>query len=121
MKTPIVFVVAARLSTPLGAQEERKPAPKDSVRASVPGCSKGRIFTAGPRAEDGPSAVGVPAGMHLRMNGPKEMMAEIKRQERSRIEITGLIKKGQVGQDGVRLGPGVRITGGSAPPNGNLL
>jgi hypothetical protein len=55
------------------------------------------------------------------MNGPKEMMAEIERQERSRIEITGVIKRGQVGQDGVRLGPGVRITGGSAPSSGSLL
>src|SRR5262249_4177841 len=56
--------------------------------------------------------------MHLRMSGPKAMIAEIKRHEGSRIEITGLMKKGQIGQDGVGVGSGVRITGG--PSGGGL-
>jgi hypothetical protein len=54
------------------------------------------------------------------MNGPKEMMAEIKSHEGSRIEITGLMKKGQVGQEGIALGPGVRITPGPSASGGGL-
>lgn len=46
-------------------------------------------------------------------------MAEIKRQEGSRIEITGLMKKGQIGQSGVAIG-GVRIAAGSSPSGGGL-
>jgi hypothetical protein len=114
MKTIVCLVVAAMLGGPLGAQE-KKPVPKDSVRVFVPGCSKDHMFTAGQRSEDtgGPP---VPEGMHLRMSGPKKLMAEIKGHEGSRIEITGLMKKGQ--EAGISLGHGVRITPGS-PSSGS--
>jgi hypothetical protein len=58
--------------------------------------------------------------MHLRMNGPKKMMAEIEAHQGSMIEITGLMKKGQYGSDGVGIGGGVRITPGPAPSAGGL-
>ena len=64
--------------------------------------------------------------MHLRMNGPKKLMAEIKAHDGSMIEITGLMKKGQYNQTGINLGGGVRITPGSpsagrpAPPVASL-
>jgi len=115
-----VFVVAAAalLSAPLGAQE-KKPVPKDSVRVSIPGCSKGYVFTVGARTEDMPSGSGIPEGMHIRMSGPKKMMGEIKGQEGSRIEITGLMKKGQYAQGGVGIGGGVRI--GPGPTSSGSL
>lgn len=119
MKTTAFFVVAAMLSGPLAAQE-KKPVPKDSVRVFIPGCSKGRVFTAGPRTEDEPSGSPIPEGMHLRMNGPKETMAEIKGHEGSRIEITGLMKKGQFAEGGVSIGRGVRIGPGPSSPGGRL-
>jgi len=118
MKTTIFFcAVAAMLNVTPGAQEG-KPVPKDSVRVFVPGCSKGYVFTAGRRTEDQPGSA-VPEGMHLRMSGAKPLMAEIKRQEGSRIEITGLMKKGQFGQDGIGIG-GVRISPGPSQPGGLL-
>jgi hypothetical protein len=117
MNTTIFFVVAAVLSGPVGAQET-KPVPKDSVRVSVPGCSKGFVFTAGRRTEDQPGPP-IPEGMHLRMSGPKKLMTEIKGQEGSMIEITGLMKKGQAG-DGIALGGGVRVTGASPTAGGGV-
>ena len=54
------------------------------------------------------------------MNGPKSMMAEIKGQQGSMIEITGLIKKGQIAQDGISIGHGVRVTGGTSPSDPGL-
>ena len=120
MKTTLLAVVAcAALSGPLIAQEQ-KPVPKDSVRVSIPGCAKGRVFTAGPRTEDQPGRSDIRDGMHLRMNGPKAMMAEIKDHESSMIEIAGLIKKGQYRQDGVGVGHGVWISPGPSPSGGNL-
>jgi hypothetical protein len=120
MRTTIVITVAvAVLSGPMMAQEQ-KPVPKDSVRVSIPGCTKGYIFTAGRRTQDEPGSVDVPEGMHFRMNGPKKMMAEIKAREGSMIEITGVTKKGQYKPDGIRIGGGVRVapgpgTGGTFP------
>ena len=119
MRTAVVITAAvALLSGPLGAQEN-KPVPKDSVRVFIPGCTKGFVFTAGRRTQDQPGSVDIPEGMHLRMNGPKKMMAEIKAREGSMIEIAGLMRKGQYKPDGVRIG-GVRISPGRAPSDGSL-
>jgi hypothetical protein len=114
-----VTVAVAVLSGPLDAQEN-KPVPKDSVRVLIPGCTKGFIFTAGRRSQDQPGSVDIPEGMHLRMNGPKKMMTEIKAHEGSMIEITGLMKKGQYKPDGVAIGGGVRIGPGPAPTGGSV-
>ena len=100
-----------------GAQEPKK-VPKDSVRVTVPGCTKGYVFTAGAKKEDQVSRNGVPEGIHLRMNGPKKMINDIKVHEGSMVEITGLMKKGQYGQDGVGIGGGVRVMPGTTSPGG---
>ena len=114
----VVIVAVALLSGPLAAQEN-KPVPKDSVRVFIPGCAKGYIFTAGPRTPDQPGTPEIREGMHLRMNGPKKIMDEIKAQQGSMIEIIGLMKKGQY-QDGVSVGHGIRISPGPAPTAGSL-
>jgi hypothetical protein len=119
MKTTAVIALAIAVSGAwVLAQEKPKPVPKDSVRVFIPGCSAGYIFTAGPRSEDQPGRADIPEGMHLRMNGPKQMLSEIKAHEGSMIEITGLMKKGQR-NDGVTVG-GVRISPGQSP-TGNAM
>ena len=124
--TVVITVAGAMLSGPLVAQEEKR-VPKDSVRVSIPGCSKGYIFTVGRRTADQPGSVDIQEGLHLRMSGPKKILTEIKAREGSMIEITGLMKKGQYGPTGVGLGGGVRIappgpatTGGSLPATANV-
>ena len=121
MKTSAAITLAiAVLSGPLVAQED-KPVPKDSARVSIPGCTKGYIFTAGRRTQDEPGSGDIPDGMHVRMNGPKRMMAEIKAHEGSMIVITGLMKKGQSKPDGIGIGGGVRIGPGPGPTGGSQI
>src|SRR5262249_23353056 len=103
MKQFLFIAVAAALTLSPGAQEP-KPVPKDSVRVSIPGCTKGYIFPAGRRTADEPGSVDVPEGMHMRMNGPKKTIDEIKAHEGSTIVITGLMKKGQFTPGGVGIG-----------------
>src|SRR5437764_14865389 len=107
MRITAAFVVAAAMLSASLAAQEQKPVPKGSMRVSIPGCTKGYIFTAGPRTVDEPGSVDVPQGMHFRMNAPKKMMAEIKAHEGSMIAITGVMKRGQYNPNGVRLGGGV--------------
>ena len=116
MKTAVIIIVLAALSGPLIAQE-RKPVPKNSVRVSIPGCTKGYVFTVGARTVDQPGSADIPEGMHLRMNGPKDLMKQIKAHEGSMIEVTGLMKKGQYDPRGVGIG-GIRISPGAAPGGG---
>lgn len=89
MKKTLAVLIVTVSALVIARAQEQKPVPKDSVRVSIPGCSKDHMFTAGPPAEE-QGGTPVPEGTHLRMNGPKSMMAEIKGQEGSRIEITGL-------------------------------
>src|SRR6266542_2146378 len=114
--TAVIIFSITVLSGPL-APQETKPVPKDSMRVSIPGCTKGFIFTAGRRTQDEPGSADLPEGTHLRMNGPKSMMAEIKAREGSMIEITGLMKKGQY-KEGVAIGGGVRVSPGPGPGGG---
>jgi len=117
--TTLIAVAVALLSASLLAQE-KKPVPKDSVRVFIPGCTKGYVFTAGPRTADQPGSVDIADGTHLRMSGPKKIMAAIKAHEGSMIEITGLMKKGQYGPAGIEIGGGVRIAPGPPPSSGSL-
>ena len=117
--TAVILAAVAVLSGALPAQE-LKPVPKDSVRVFVPGCTKGYVFTAGRRTEDEPGNVDIPEGMHIRMNGPKKVMAEIKAHEGSMIEITGLMMKGQFKTGGVGVGGAVRVTPGTAQMGGGV-
>jgi hypothetical protein len=115
----VIAVAVAVLSGQLVAQEE-KPVPKDSVRVTIPGCTKGYIFTAGRRTPDQPGSVDIPEGLHMRMSGPKKVIADIKAHEGSMVEITGLVKRGQYNPGGVGIGGGVRITPGPAPTGGSV-
>src|SRR5512140_1289850 len=104
MKTRIGLAIAVVVGvTASFAAQEQKKVPKDSVRVTLPGCTRGYIFTAAPRTEEHPGSVDVPPGMHFRMNGPKKLINEIKAHEGTMIELTGIIKKGQYGPPGIGL------------------
>ena len=122
MKSVVLIVVTlvALAGTPLAAQET-KPVPKDSVRVTIPGCSKGYVFTASRRTPDEPGSSEIQEGMHIRMNGPKKLMAEIKAHEGSMIAITGLMRKGQLRPDGVAIGGGIRVAPAPAGPGGSVI
>jgi hypothetical protein len=118
MRIPIVVIATVAVLCGHLVAQEQKPVPKDSMRVSIPGCTKGYIFTAGRRSQDEPGSVDVPEGMHFRMNGPKKLIGEIKAQEGSMIVLTGVTKKGQYKPDGVAIGGNVRVSpgpGGSFP------
>jgi hypothetical protein len=121
MKAALSAIIIALSIGGLVAQEPKK-VPKDSVRVVIPGCTKGYVFTVGPRSSDHPGSVDVPEGLHLRMNGPRKIINEIKAHEGSMIELTGVTKRGQYAPGiniggGVRVSPGVPSTGGTAMGN----
>ena len=121
MRCIAIGTVIAVLGSALAAQEP-KPVPKDSVRVSISGCTKGYVFTAGPTIANLPRSIDIPEGTHLRMNGPKKVMDALTAHKDSMVQLTGLMKKDQaqpgsgVGIGGVRIGPGPSSATGGAPP-----
>jgi hypothetical protein len=107
---PSVVVLLA-LGGLAAAQEQE--VPKDSERISVPGCARGRTFIVGEREEHEPVRSNIAPSRRLRLSGPKKILDEIKLRERTMIEVTGLIRKSQVEEQGVSVAGGrIRIGGG---------
>ena len=116
MKTITLALVIACAAAVL-AQE--KPVPKDSERIFIPGCAHNRVFTVGPRREDQPGRSDIAPGMRMLMNGPKKLLNDIKAHESNEIELTGLIRKSDMQQPGVKIGSHVRIGPGPSPTGSN--
>ena len=112
-------VLCLSIGISLGAQEE-KPVPKDSVRVSIPGCSKGSAFVVTGSPEGERTSIEITAGRRFRLTGKKPVLDEIKAREGYIIEVTGIIRKNDLqGPGGISLGGGrVRIGGGPPVSNG---
>jgi len=107
--TPLLVIA---FTAALAAQEER-PVPKDSVRVSIPGCSKGSAFVVTDSPERERSSVEIKTGRRFRLTGKKELLNEIKTREGYMLEVTGIIRKNDLQATGLTLGGGrVRIGGG---------
>ena len=98
-----------------GAQEaaQERPVPKDSVQLSVTGCLKGRILAVtSVRSEDTQSGPIVRA-KSFRLTAKKDVISDIKREDRHLVDITGLVKKSALIEPGMKIGKGITIGGGS--------
>ena len=84
------------------------------MRLSIAGCARGRVFTVDRNPEHEISSTTVlEYGMKVRLNGDKKLLDQIKANEKSMVEITGLIKQSETVQPGVGVAGGrVRIAPG---------
>jgi hypothetical protein len=101
---------------PLAAQDSPD-VPKDSMLVTLNGCAKNGSFTVGERREDQPGTLDVQPGRRFRLNGPKALLNDIKARQRSAMQLTGLLRKSDVGDtQGIGLlGGRVRIGGARVP------
>jgi hypothetical protein len=117
MRKISVAVLLAAMAVTIPRAQERK-VPSDSARITIPGCAKDRRFiVARTPAHETVRAV-VEPGRRFRLNGKKPLLEEIKKQQASMIEVTGLVRQADLGgPGGVAIG-GVRIGGG--PPQAGV-
>ena len=113
MKSILMAGLVAAFGVTLTAQERE--VPKDSALVTLQGCAKDRAFIVGPRSEDQPGTLEIAPGRRFRLNGPKEMLGDIKKRQSRVVEVTGLIRKADVAPQGISVfGGRVRI-GGARP------
>ena len=69
-----------------------------------------------------PVDVEVEPGRRFRLNGKRDMLKEMQTQKATMIEVTGLVRRSQVTERGVKVGDRVRIGGGQpqAPVGGGI-
>ena len=118
MKHVVAVVAAVGIASASLWAQEPKPVPKNSVRVSIPGCTKGLILTAGRPTEDQAGSLDVPEGTHVRMTGDSKLLKEIRAHEGSYIVVIGLMKRGQQEPGGMPIGGGMRIGPGTGPNGG---
>ena len=111
---PLVALALVFASSSLAVAQERD-VPKDSERLSLRGCARGRTFIVAPRSEHEPVRSDVEPGRRFRLSGPKKVLEEIKAREVTMLEVTGLVRKSQVGGPG-----GVAIAGGRIRIGGGM-
>lgn len=106
---------------------QEKPVPKDSSRLTVAGCAYDRLFIVDISPEHELSGTPLKPGRRLRLSGPKKLLEEIKARKGSVVELTGLMRKSDLIEQGIGLAGGtVRIMPGRSPigatggPNANV-
>lgn len=100
-------------------QQETKPVPKDSMLVEARGCLKGRVFTAtSPIEHEGALRGPDISGKHFRINGKKELTNQVKQHDGHTVEITGIVRKADLSDQGVgfKLG-GARVVIGAQGTN----
>jgi hypothetical protein len=110
------FLITTLLCTmclTLGAQERE--VPKDSMRLSIPGCSNNRRFIVVERPGHEPVRSDIRMGRRFRLNGKKDLLNEIKKQDGTMIEVTGLVRKMDLEERGIGMAGGRVRIGGALP------
>jgi hypothetical protein len=113
---PVLILVAALLLSSVPAQAQEKKIPKDSSRISIPGCANGRTFIVAEAPEHEPVRSDIQPGRRFRLSGEKALLNAIKLHERSMMEVTGLVRTGQLaGPGGIAIAGGRIRIGGASP------
>ena len=113
-----MFLVACVMAglVPVAAQDSPD-VPKDSLLVTLNGCAKNGAFVVGERREDQPGTLDIQPGRRFRLKGPKTLLNDIKARQRGTMQLTGLLRKSDVGDTrGIGLlGGRVRIGGARVP------
>ena len=117
--TLLLLVFVATLSVPQDKPQETRPkVPDDSIDLIITGCLKGRVLAVSDvRQVDVQTAPDV-RSRTFRLAGKKDVMDEVKKLNGQFVEVTGLVKRSALDDQGVNIGRRVTMSGGSPSARG---
>ena len=95
------------LACAIAAVAQERDIPADSERLILSGCVNGRTFITAATEEGDRIRSGLAEGRRFRLGGPGKILDDIKARKGRMVEITGLVRKSQLGGPG-----GISIAGG---------
>jgi hypothetical protein len=110
-----LLTIALLCTVPLSIGGQEREVPKDSLRLSIPGCANNRRFIVAERPGHEPVRSDIRAGRRFRLNGKKDLLAEIKQRDGTMIEVTGLVRKMDFAERGIGMAGGRVRIGGALP------
>ena len=106
------FLLVLGLMAPQETKQEKPRVPKDSIELVITGCLSGRVLAVSDvRQRDVESGPDVRA-RSFRVAGKKDVMKDIKRENHHLVEVTGIVRRSDLSEPGVKIGKGVVISGG---------
>lgn len=114
--TRLILALAFAGVAAVAAPAQERKVPDDSARISIAGCADGRVFVVAEAAGHEPTNNNIQPGRRFSLSGKKKLLSDIKKHDSQMIEVTGLVRRADIGgPGGIALGGGrVRIGGG--PP-----
>jgi hypothetical protein len=95
------------------APQERPSIPDDSVELNVSGCLKGRVLAVSDAREADVQSGPIVRGKSFRLAGKGDIMKEVKKEDGSFVEVTGVVKRSALDSKGMTIGKRVKVGGGS--------
>ena len=111
MKVAVLMFAVALTGAQVEPQEKPR-VPDDSVELTVIGCLKGRVLTTVGRRDADVQRGPYVGERTFRVNGNREVMAEVKKRNKQLVEVIGLVKRSALDDKGVKSGR-VSISGGA--------
>jgi hypothetical protein len=108
----LALLLVLGLTAQQETKQEKPKVPKDSIELVLTGCLSGRVLAVSDArqsdVERGPDI----RARSFRVAGNKEVMKDIKRENHHFVEVTGIVRRVDLAEPGVRIGKGVVISGG---------
>ena len=100
-------------------QEEKPKVPKDSLLVTVTGCLTGRVLKAADVRQEDTTSGPIIRSTAFRLTAKKDVMKTVKENDKSRVEVTGLIRKSSLMEPGVKFKGGRVVVGGGTMASGS--
>jgi len=108
-----LMTAAGRPATPQSTAQERPRIPDDSVELNVSGCLKGRVLAVSDTRETDTQSGPIVRGKSFRLAGKGDIMKQVKKEDGSFVEVTGVVKRSALDSKGITIGKRVKVGGGS--------
>ena len=81
--------------------------------STCPGCLKGRVLAVSDTRETDTQSGPIVRGKSFRLAGKGDIMKQVKKEDGSFVEVTGIVKRSALDSKGITIGKRVKVGGGS--------
>lgn len=113
MIAPLVLLALLGLVPLQDSSPDKPKVPKDSVELTIVGCLSGRVLSVSDVRRTDTESGPLVRAKSFRLAGKREVMEDVKRENRHLVEVNGLVRKSALIEPGVRIGRRITIGGGN--------
>lgn len=114
-----VLLLALALAVPQETQKEKPRVPSDSVEVVIVGCITGRVIAVDDVRQTDTTSGPIIKAKSFRLAGKKDVMNIVKEENHRIVEITGIVKKSALMEQGMKVGNNRVVIGGGRPVAGS--